>query len=673
MKQHTGTIAIVAATLGILAGTNGKQLFNPTSMWQTVTGQVTTMPEPDGQCTPEEKVVDLWGRHTIGESVTLTMDCQGVDSLPDPFPLTLDGFDMDVATEGRLWVNSHQQPLFPPGDPDCDEYQRDPPAGHCTKTIEVPRGALVEGENLLKFEHLETSGYRVDSIQTLTASPNLAVPLPDAVVEIGDADTVYAVVISDEEGNYSAYVPQGAVVEATVLGQLCPADGVTPPPVEPPVEPPSNGNDNSSPDPPPIVDAVTVCDVGCDADTLQEGLGLVPDGGTLLVRPGRYNSGTTRRATPALDVVGRSEVTIRGEPGAIIEGTNGGDGTEVLLNIKSSTGIRVEGLHFRNARRNAVRVEGNSRAIVLRHLDSRDTDKEARFIGGAIRVVSPAREVLIEECVISGGSMGIETRESPTLSNSTGNVPNAGWDPMTGVAGGVMDVTVRRCVVFNNTLREEHSDGISMRYCTDCVVENSAIYGNADDGIDMLGCTRPVVRGNIVFSHRGIGDGDGNGIKVGVRGAAQALVEGNVCFDNNRGSVDMADTISGIVRANTLVGSPGQRWFGFWTEPNDPGDGLIVIDNIVTGHSKGDIGCNGGVVLPLFANNWIGDASLHNWRCTGGDFNDFGSDPGYRRPDLDVQSPARGHATEMIESIRQQVTAKYGLVPDAPATGKGAL
>jgi hypothetical protein len=101
----------------------------------------------------------------------------------------------------------------------------------------------------------------------------------------------------------------------------------------------------------------------------------------------------------------------------------------------------------------------------------------------------------------------------------------------------------------------EGSDGLPLNYAIECTIQDNIIFANYDDNIDGLGATRCVFRRNILFdaNPEGVEGGDGNGMKIGVRGALECVIDHNVSFQNRRYGIDNALNFRGYVYNNTCV------------------------------------------------------------------------------------------------------------------------
>ncbi len=420
-------------------------------------------------------------------------------------------------------------------------------------------------------------------------------------------------------------------------------------------------------------------------DLIQDAIDIAQPGDTILLQEGDYDSGTTRRATPVIKLhasgLAGEPISIRAAEGAevVIHGQNGT--TDILVDLNGSH-ITLEDIEFTNARRAAVVMGQNSSHITLRRCYAHHNDYDSAWIGAAFRTIGPVRHILFEECISHNNSGGFQLRESPTQTAGSASVPpvagNSGhsvdlpesqwdnWDGWTDIAP--RWVTIRRCIAFDNALIDEHSDGFGARYAIQCVFEDNIAFRNTDDGFDLLGATRCTARGNIAFDANPYDtvNGDGNGIKIGVRGGLENVAYFNISFDNPRGGLDLADTERPVVINNTAFNN--RDWFGIWTEAGRSSIGGDFRNNISVNNPKGDMGFNGSVAVHRNNHNLMSDDNSHNWSRDGAN-NLIGAEPQFLNENLQIDTdfPAGLTIKQKHEFIRAQVYEKLGLETSSPA------
>ncbi len=115
------------------------------------------------------------------------------------------------------------------------------------------------------------------------------------------------------------------------------------------------------------------------AGRLQEALLRLRDGDTLVLRPGVYEGGARLQ--------GRRDVTVRGEPGAIVTGRGRAD---YGLRVVGSAGVTLEGLTFRDCGLDGIRADATTRLTIRRC--------EAGHAGGSGFALVGCADVRIENC-----------------------------------------------------------------------------------------------------------------------------------------------------------------------------------------------------------------------------------------------------------------------------------
>lgn len=112
---------------------------------------------------------------------------------------------------------------------------------------------------------------------------------------------------------------------------------------------------------------------------LQEAILRLRDGDTLVLRPGVYEGGARLQ--------GRRDVTVRGEPGAIVTGRGRAD---YGLRVVGSAGVTLEGLTFRDCGLDGVHADTTDRLTIRRC--------EAGHAGGSGFALVGCTDVRVESC-----------------------------------------------------------------------------------------------------------------------------------------------------------------------------------------------------------------------------------------------------------------------------------
>ena len=429
--------------------------------------------------------------------------------------------------------------------------------------------------------------------------------------------------------------------------------------------------------------------------TIQDALGSVKPGDTIIVHAGRYTSGSSSAGVPIISIpqgAGGEEgkpVTVRAADGeaVILDGENR---TRDLVLIGGKY-VDIEGLELTGAQRTAIEVGGSADTthhVNVRKCYAHDNTGDTGFIGAAFRTLGPVRHVTFEDCISARNSGGFQFRESPTqnagsalvppAAGNTGfsaDLPEADWDEWEGWTDiAARHCTIRRCLAFDNRLIDEHSDGIASRYSVDCLFEDNIAFGNSDDGFDLLGAVRCTARGNIAFAANPdrTADGDGNGIKIGVRGGLDNVAYGNLAFDNPRAGIDLADTERARAYHNTCYNN---GWNGIWSEAaRAKNPGIILMNNFACKNAK-DIAISKRDLIQTFDYNAVCDGNDHGYAAPAGAHGLTGVDPKLRSPSTTVNTgfPAGSSITEKLAFIRNQVLQKLTPSSSSPLIDAGAI
>lgn len=433
--------------------------------------------------------------------------------------------------------------------------------------------------------------------------------------------------------------------------------------------------------------------------TLQEAVDRCAPGDAVVVRGGTYTSGSGSANTPIVHVPAGGggleghPLKIRAMAGEAVV-LDGNDCTRTLVRIEGSW-IDFEGFELMNGLRTAVDVEGSASTthhINIRNCYAHDNTGEA-YIGAGFRTLGPVQYVLFEDCISTRNSGGFQFRETPTQTAGTASVP-----PIAGNTGYTVDLpesmwsqwegwtqygarycTIRRCVASDNLLFDEHSDGIALRYGIDCVIEDSVAFGNADDNFDLLAAVRCTLRRNISFDANPLGtyDGDGNGMKIGVRGGLECVVERNLVFQNPRAGIDMADTERARVYHNTIVNN---GWFGLWLEAErGTQDGAVILNNACLANgvlsSHGDMGKWNCVAISACDYNSISDSNQNAWAIPMGPHSLLNMNPQLVEASLQINRnwPRNASNPDKLAFVWVQAEAQARLQAQSPLVDRAVL
>ncbi len=426
--------------------------------------------------------------------------------------------------------------------------------------------------------------------------------------------------------------------------------------------------------------------------TLQQAADAVAPGDTVLVREGTYDSGVTSAATPVLRITTAgtqaAPITFKTFPGEAVV-LDGLATTATLIAVESAH-VVIDGFELINALRMGVLVGGsNTTHVTVRNCYAHHNNNDLSWIGAAFRTVGPVSHILFEDCLAHDNTGGFQLREEGNQTAATASVPpragNIGhvndlpeseWDDWPGWIGFAPRlVTIRGCMAYDNMLIEEHSDGISARYAVQCTVEDCITFRNVDDGIDIVGSTRCLIKNNISFNNDPFNtpNGDGNGIKIGVRGGLDSVVYRNIAFNNTRGGIDTSDDERTYVAHNTCFDN--ELWFGMWSEAARSNIGLRVINNISSGNVKGDMGGVFGQAYDVISNNLLSDGHTHNWAPPLDESNLLGLSPQFNNVNGSIVTdfPPGLTIPQKLQFIRNQVHSMLGLLVHSPAIDAGEL
>lgn len=427
--------------------------------------------------------------------------------------------------------------------------------------------------------------------------------------------------------------------------------------------------------------------------TIQMAANVATSGDLILVRAGNYYSGSSAASMPILRL-NTSQGGELGNPVTLRAAANerailNGNGVTQDLMILEGKFIDIEGFEFTGALRTAIEIRGNAQTthhINVRNCHAYDNGGDLNFIGAAFRTVGPVQYIVFEDCISERNAGGFQFRESPTQTTATAlvppvagntgfalNLPESQWDEWEGWTEiAARYCTVRRCLAIDNRLIAEHSDGFACRYSIQCTFEDNIAFGNSDDGFDMLGATRCVIRRNIAFDSNPTGElnGDGNGIKVGVRGGLENLVAYNICFENPRAGIDLADTERARCFNNTVYAN---AWFGIWSEATRATlRGSEILNNLCVSNHK-DMGAAASALMSHVDYNAVSDNNVHTGWIYLGIHSFINFDPQFLREDLVINRsfPIRANIPQRLEFIRSQVKRKLSLSAKSPAIDAG--
>ncbi|MCK4277427.1 MAG: hypothetical protein KAX78_12985 [Phycisphaerae bacterium] len=440
-------------------------------------------------------------------------------------------------------------------------------------------------------------------------------------------------------------------------------------------------------------------DSGSDGDaynTIQEAVDVVSAGDTIYIRSGTFygSGGETSPVVNMYDIDGTSAnpilITNYNNETVVCDGSNP---TELwFFQLKNCEYITIHGLEFDSVKRHGVYIVydgsiGDTNNITVEYCYVHDSGNvvTGEYWAG-IKSLGPVRHIKYYRCLVHDSGQGLSFGESPTQTTGSAAVPpiagNTGysedmpeneWDSWEGWTDyAARYVTVEECMAYECYGRDEHTDGIGGRYVIEGVYKNNISFSNCDDNFDMIGAVRVQLLGNISFNAdpNDTEDGDGNGMKPGVRGGLDNIAARNVLFNNRRAGLDMADTERAEVYNNTVYNN---GWKGIWLESSRAETGGAKIVNNIASGNVDDIAKLGATNVVWADNNCVADDNDHNWAFDLGTDSLISTDPLFLDADTTVDTSFPGGLTipEKLAYIRDQVEDMFALASTSPCVDAG--
>lgn len=361
-------------------------------------------------------------------------------------------------------------------------------------------------------------------------------------------------------------------------------------------------------------------------------------GDRISVAAGTYAPTSSAATAPLLLIDGRkgtesAPIVVTTEGPAVFTGKYAGSvTTDDLIVIQNCEWFVLERVVVEDCRGRGIDVQirgGTTAHVAIQDCEARRCSQGGTAYKEGIALRGAIRNSVIRRCTSYAGGIGIGMRESGDWTNDnhhtppkakndgySADLPEAQWTAWQGWPEAPRYCVIEDCITFDNKKVAMHSDGIYSRYTADCIVRDNVSFRNVDDNFDMLAATRLIVVGNIAFNCNPwhTDGGNGNGIKVGVRGALDCVVVDNIAFNNWRMGIDMADAERSRVYHNTLFGNGHEHGngFGLWFEGDDADQGgqtivnNLVWDNGSASNDRSDIGARDSVRLLECDYNLVG-------------------------------------------------------------------
>lgn len=443
--------------------------------------------------------------------------------------------------------------------------------------------------------------------------------------------------------------------------------------------------------------------------TPQKGVDVLAPGDSLYIRAGTYqpaSGNANNRVFKRTGLAGTEQfpilITAYADEEVFFDGDVSG-GCYTGIELFNAVWVTVSKLKLRQFRSTALDIgaragQGSANHVTVEYCEVYDLHPNNTTWNPGIQIHGPAQYCVIRKCIVHHFSGGIALWEWPSQNYTTAAVPPVAGNSAPGSPSGGYTVdmpesdwdawpgwielaprwcSIEDCLSYDNvSTTPENSDGFITRYAVECVVRNNVAWGNPDDNFDMAGATRIQFYGNIAFNAPGAGGGDGNGIKIGVRGGLDAIVHHNVSFNNHRIGIDMADTERGRVYNNTLVGQHGHAGnsYGMWCEARRATvDGFLAVNNICANNQHGDM------MKDLFAHyvqidyNSLSDAGTGTYAAPQGTHTLRSTNPLFLDPNATVDTTLQSGWTveQKLAHIRTQVAAMFGLQNSSPCIDAG--
>lgn len=308
----------------------------------------------------------------------------------------------------------------------------------------------------------------------------------------------------------------------------------------------------------------------------------------------------------------RDDVTLRGEPGATVDGSSGpGANTITVLADR----VAIEGLTVTGGR-NGIEAAGAGRVSIqnctvqntgsngIVFFQGSDGTVNACTIQNAVRfgIHIEGGSATITNSTISGNDTGIN------LSNNGGG--RIGVDNVGQVAGNVITGNAREgifldlgasAVISGNTINNNTGTGVGLRSGASAMFRGNTISGNARGGISLeLGASARIL-GNTINNNTG------NGVRLG-SGATAALV-GNTISGNTFNPATLSAGVavdggsSASLSGNTISGNGGAGVLVVASTVN-------ISADMITGNGPGHVGNQGGVFAFLGSSVSIRNATI---------------------------------------------------------------
>ncbi len=283
---------------------------------------------------------------------------------------------------------------------------------------------------------------------------------------------------------------------------------------------------------------------------IQDGIDNVAEGGTVHVRPGKYNE----------TLVINKSLTLQSTDGQ--QNTTIDPAVQSIIRIEGDVDVTVQGFEITGADSYGIYIGEVFSTVNILDCFIHDNDSDGILVAGSGDVLNIERNIISQNGFIGGGS-GIYMSQAWNTANILDNIIGGWWGPAQPVVYG-----------GNN------GDGIridDVPLASDVTIEDNLIVANVDDGIDFPSVTS--VDGNVNIKENVIGPwrygdvsfaGNGDqGIHVAhVATTGSISIEGNAVSSNGRDGINFGLGSSPIYGTVTII----ENIIGGWTcYPGDYG------------------------------------------------------------------------------------------------------
>jgi parallel beta-helix repeat protein len=308
--------------------------------------------------------------------------------------------------------------------------------------------------------------------------------------------------------------------------------------------------------------------------SIQTAADLVQPGDTVLIRAGTYSRDTIGAFSGTLEIstAGTAEQPITfknyNDEEVIVDAQGDAQffairvGNPIIVAEAPAQHLVIEGLRATNASRNGIFVHTPTN-VVIRNCEAYGNNQEFETLGftnsshSGILVVG-GQDCTIEGCRVYDNGYGITLRERNETAAPVGS----------------HHCTIRNNFVYGNanTGNYNNAGGINVRFGKHCTVERNVLWDNPDGSVLGLGMIHNKVIGNACL-HSWQAGGNGEGIKICVRGGGANVIAFNLMAFNSQRGFDAADGIGDLLINNTTYRN---REWGYLLE----GRQTLVLNSI---------------------------------------------------------------------------------------------